>query len=1008
VNKSMSFKSKIKQFARFARELACGFFPKLTSKTNKVINDPLFVLPKGVLARLVAGYKVSRSLVYGTSLNTEYYPNFDSEWYIEQYADVAVNSSPPFFHFVFHGRNEGRLPYDSRLDKYDSLLWLGRPELMLTKIKHMLSSLEEEELVARALWYLGRWYNYNGDTQNSLFYAKELFSVIETFHGKPNKPFLILVIDVFTTSKELELASDALNLLDFHYPQSNESFLLKSNIECTTRGSSTSAVEYLNQIFLANSCLPVALSQMDYLEACQFPRAQVIDQNSESPSSLVSVIVPAYNAAGELASTLNSLVKQTYRNIEIIVVNDASTDNTAKVFKQWSTANTHHENITLRYIENEKNEGAYFSRNKGMQLARGTFLTVNDADDWAHPQKLQFQVSALNNDSIYASISSCTRVTKDYLFKCNNIEQNWIQRNVSSLMIRRDVLLNIGFWDEVKANADTEYYYRLESKLGKLSIKHVLPNVPLSLQLVRKSSLTHSSVIGLKTQFEGARKWYMDAALRWHQNNVEDLKLAPELKERPFRAPNELIGSRQVNPHDSLEEIRQSGLWDAAWYVQRYQDLQEGGIDPFQHFISRGLAELRDPGPLFSLSSYILSSACAPENAIINFASSRNEASYYVGELEGYKASDGKANVLLVGHQAKQAIFGAERSLLDLAKLLSKLKYNVFVLLPEALNRQYIEQLKEFSSKIIIAPYSWWFEGKQANPETIEIFQNVLTENEIDVVHVNTLVLDEPLIAAKSLGIKSLVHIREDLLTDSALCNAMMCSPAQAIERLIEYDCNILCNSYYCLTQTKMLLPKTFTKSIAVIYNLIECDNADNFQSNNLDTLSIGLLSSNIEKKGVGDFMKLACLLEDTEGLIFKVYGPKTAYLEMAMAQQQKNLEYCGYTDIPGDAIKSLDVVLSLSHFAESFGRTVAEAQCFGKVSIAYNKGAVSELIRNGETGFLTPPGDIEAVSQHLLALKEKPMLRRLIGKRAKKFALTTYSEDALLAKISSFYENLK
>ena len=54
MNKSMSFKSKIKQFARFARELACGFFPKLTSKTNKVINDPLFVLPKGVLARLVA------------------------------------------------------------------------------------------------------------------------------------------------------------------------------------------------------------------------------------------------------------------------------------------------------------------------------------------------------------------------------------------------------------------------------------------------------------------------------------------------------------------------------------------------------------------------------------------------------------------------------------------------------------------------------------------------------------------------------------------------------------------------------------------------------------------------------------------------------------------------------------------------------------------------------------------------------------------------------------------
>lgn len=1004
----MIFKGKILLFLTFARELLRGIVPCVASKTNRIVNDPLFECPRGTKARLLAKYKVAYSLTYGSPLDPHYIPNFDSRWYVKQYKDVAGNQLLPFFHFVFFGRSEGRLANDSRLDKYDALLWLGRPELMQTKLKRLLVSSDNEEDKARALWYLSRWYAYNGYVEEALHYVEELFFVISTFKVKPNKSYITLVIDVATKAKQFSFTEKSLKLLEESYPNCNEYHLLKSNLLQKICSPNAQWVNHLNKILLANNCFPIVLGEKNRLEACKKSFSLLVEDTKKPLSPLISVIVPAYNAAKHLASTLDALRHQTYRNIEVIVVNDASTDDTYSVYKKWLVTNPDNETFKLKYVENKQNKGAYHSRNVGMQLAKGDFLTVNDADDWAHCQKLEFQCSAFIDDSIQATVSSCVRVTSEFHFKCVNIEQVWIQRNVSSLMIRKRVLSSLGYWDEVKANADTEYYYRLETAFGLHSIKHVLPGAPLSMQLVRDESLTNSKTIGLNTQFEGPRKWYMDAAIKWHNQSKDSLYLGTNLAIRPFRAPNALLKEGQINPEDWAEQIKQSGLWDAAWYVQRYQDVQEGGMHPFDHFQSRGLLELRDPGPRFSLSSYVQKEQCEAQQAVIRYSRTVDANSYYLGKFESKRAQSENLNVLLVGHQAKQVLFGAERSLLDLAKLLCNLKFNVFVLLPEALNFDYIEQLLQHSSKVIVAPYTWWFNGKQPNLETVDIIKDVLTENNIDILHTNTLVLDEPLVAAKELNIEAAVHIREDLPTDRALCETLLCSPEQAISRLVEYGCNILCNSNYCLQQTKNLLPESFNKHISSIYNLIECENTDIITSPKAESVSVGLISSNIEKKGVGDFIKVANICAGVPGLSFKIYGPKTAYLENAMAQATDNVEFCGYVDTPSDAISTLNVVLSLSSFSETFGRSVAEAQLLGKVAIAYDKGAVSELIQNGDTGFLVPCGNVQGVVDVLMALKDDSSLRNSIGYKAKRFATDSFSEQALLTKFSSFFKKLK
>lgn len=103
---------------------------------------------------------------------------------------------------------------------------------------------------------------------------------------------------------------------------------------------------------------------------------------------LVSVIIPAYNQAEFLAETIQSVLNQTYPNFEIIVVNDASTDNTDEVMAKFADAR-------LKYIVHEKNQRLSAARNTGIDASKGEILFLLDADDLFHPEKLQAHVKFL-------------------------------------------------------------------------------------------------------------------------------------------------------------------------------------------------------------------------------------------------------------------------------------------------------------------------------------------------------------------------------------------------------------------------------------------------------------------------------------------------------------------------------------------------------------------------------------------------------------------------------------
>ncbi len=104
-------------------------------------------------------------------------------------------------------------------------------------------------------------------------------------------------------------------------------------------------------------------------------------------NGLVSVITPSYNTAAYIADTIKSVQAQTYKNWELIIVDDCSTDNTDEVVAPFLS------DSRIRYLKNEKNSGAALSRNYALREAKGKWIAFLDSDDVWLPEKLDKQLA---------------------------------------------------------------------------------------------------------------------------------------------------------------------------------------------------------------------------------------------------------------------------------------------------------------------------------------------------------------------------------------------------------------------------------------------------------------------------------------------------------------------------------------------------------------------------------------------------------------------------------------
>ncbi len=135
-------------------------------------------------------------------------------------------------------------------------------------------------------------------------------------------------------------------------------------------------------------------------------------KNEERFSERVSIIVPTYNCENFVKKTIDSILKQTYQNFEIIVIDDCSTDGTVEYIKSIK-------DDRIVVLINEKRSGAAFSRNRGIAAASGDYIAFLDGDDIWHKTKLEDQLSFMK--------------TNDYLFSCTDydvIDENDFSQHV--------------------------------------------------------------------------------------------------------------------------------------------------------------------------------------------------------------------------------------------------------------------------------------------------------------------------------------------------------------------------------------------------------------------------------------------------------------------------------------------------------------------------------------------------------------------------------------------------
>lgn len=191
-----------------------------------------------------------------------------------------------------------------------------------------------------------------------------------------------------------------------------------------------------------------------------------------SKNPKVSVIIPVYNREQLIQRAIRSILNQTYENLEVIVVDDGSSDNSESKAKEIHDPR-------LIYIKNERNMGVSKSRNEGIKISTGEIIVFQDSDDESYPDRIEKELELLINSPEDVGGVYCGMELYDYDtgkkiadqlnqadFRKNFKEDSYIVApGTGVLMLRKSVLEDVGYFDEtIRAAVDVELEMRILRK----------------------------------------------------------------------------------------------------------------------------------------------------------------------------------------------------------------------------------------------------------------------------------------------------------------------------------------------------------------------------------------------------------------------------------------------------------------------------------------------------------------------------------------------------------------
>jgi glycosyltransferase involved in cell wall biosynthesis/radical SAM superfamily enzyme YgiQ (UPF0313 family)/Tfp pilus assembly protein PilF len=337
------------------------------------------------------------------------------------------------------------------------------------------------------------------------------------------------------------------------------------------------------------------------------------DHRGEVFQPKVSVVMAVRNGGPYLEEAIKSIFQQTYQNYEFLIIDDASTDETAQVLKNL-------DDFRVRVITNQENLGLTKSLNLGISQARGEYLARMDADDLSLPHRLEKQLQFLENHPEHAlvgtpyyqidesgRITTLVRVlTEDRELRAGLLQQNWFGHG--SVMMRQAALLQVGGYDE-------RFTYAQDYDLWlRLADHHKLANLTEPLYCWRATSSCISKEKA-KQQQHFARLAQKRARERRNQAGNTDRLRQPGAPALPlvsvivptFNRPDMLVATLQSILEQTYENheiivINDCGL-DVADIVGWLN--KKGNITYIRHDRNRGLAAARNSGLKLTRGKYI-------------------------------------------------------------------------------------------------------------------------------------------------------------------------------------------------------------------------------------------------------------------------------------------------------------------------------------------------------------------------------------------------------------------
>ncbi|MET3351803.1 UNVERIFIED_ORG: glycosyltransferase involved in cell wall biosynthesis [Arthrobacter sp. UYEF1] len=363
--------------------------------------------------------------------------------------------------------------------------------------------------------------------------AIRLFAAVEKHFGTKvlgrNDRFLYVeALGDLGATKAVRLAIKRFRLRT-NYPV--QSSLLWANALGHAEADETEWLETLNSMFRDGGVSQVGLRQGS---------TDLIDRLVPSgylpvtDGPLVSIIMPTHNGSDLIETAVSSLVNQTWRNIEILIVDDCSDD-----YHRSRVEKLRQLDPRIVVLRQEKNLGAYCARNLGLGAATGQFVTVHDDDDWSHHQKIEIQVRhLLDNTEFLANMSQHARSTPNLNFLRINNNPQFCQPNFSSLLVRAAAIKDLGGWDPVNRGADAEFRDRLVAAYG--AAIPVVGDVPLSFTRTREGSLTSGEM--WRGYVASSRLLYLAAYKRWHASASDTGNFAVNIRsDRAFPVPQSML-----------------------------------------------------------------------------------------------------------------------------------------------------------------------------------------------------------------------------------------------------------------------------------------------------------------------------------------------------------------------------------------------------------------------------------------------------------------------------------